>query len=79
MEDFKLREEEGEKGKEKEEEEEKKVKEEVEEKEGVGNYIETSIRYKGKNNPSPSFNLLKAWTDGDLLGVGYHCKSQSQL
>ncbi|XP_059153464.1 nucleolar and coiled-body phosphoprotein 1-like isoform X3 [Physella acuta] len=30
---------------------------------GVGNYDETSIRYKGKNIPSPSFRVLQTWAE----------------
>ncbi|GFN81968.1 PDZ and LIM domain protein 5 [Plakobranchus ocellatus] len=32
---------------------------------GVGNYDETSIRYKGKNIPSPSFRVLQTWAEHD--------------
>ncbi|XP_035824146.1 trithorax group protein osa [Aplysia californica] len=33
--------------------------------EGVGNYDETSIRYKGKHIPSPSFRVLQTWAEHD--------------
>uniref|UniRef100_A0A0L8GUQ2 Zasp-like motif domain-containing protein n=1 Tax=Octopus bimaculoides TaxID=37653 RepID=A0A0L8GUQ2_OCTBM len=32
---------------------------------GVGNYCEASIRYKGKHIPSPSFRVLQNWADTD--------------
>ncbi|RUS76568.1 hypothetical protein EGW08_015676, partial [Elysia chlorotica] len=32
---------------------------------GVGNYDETSIRYKGKHIPSPSFRVLQTWAEYD--------------
>ncbi|XP_055876191.1 uncharacterized protein LOC106078248 isoform X3 [Biomphalaria glabrata] len=33
--------------------------------ETVGNYDETSIRYKGKSIPSPSFRVLQTWAEHD--------------
>ncbi|CAG5119089.1 unnamed protein product, partial [Candidula unifasciata] len=33
----------------------------------VGNYDETSIRYKGKSIPSPSFRVLQTWAQLDPL------------
>ncbi|BFZ17550.1 hypothetical protein BsWGS_20589 [Bradybaena similaris] len=46
-----------------------------EEEADVGNYDETSIRYKGKSIPSPSFRVLQTWAQHDPLpepraGVG---------
>ncbi|KAH9495423.1 hypothetical protein Btru_015084 [Bulinus truncatus] len=37
----------------------------VDNEETVGNYDETSIRYKGKNIPSPSFRVLQTWAEHD--------------
>lgn len=38
-----------------------------EEEERVGSYDETSIRYKGKHIPSPSFRVLQSWAEKDPL------------
>ncbi|XP_076443626.1 uncharacterized protein LOC143282031 isoform X7 [Babylonia areolata] len=38
-----------------------------EEEERVGSYDETSIRYKGKHIPSPSFRVLQTWAETDPL------------
>lgn len=57
------------------EQEEEGEKEEKKEEERVGNYVDTSIRYRGKHIPSPSFKLLKAWAYGHPLAVDCHSKS----
>lgn len=44
---------------------------EEEEEERVGNYDETSIRYKGKHIPSPSFRVLQTWAQHDPLESEY--------
>lgn len=33
--------------------------------EGIGDFDETSVRYKGKSIPSPSFRVLQTWADHD--------------